>query len=86
VLTQAQLIAEIYTQRRYELLGTGLRWEDSRRRNLIRGPVSTPAVPVDGQRCWIPYAIGDRNANPNATIVLLPDPAEPTTFPSGCTY
>jgi hypothetical protein len=81
-LTQAQLIAEIYTQRRYELLGTGLRWEDSRRRSLIRGPVAAPGVPLDGQRCWLPYALGDRNANPN----VPPDPAEPVTFPSGCTY
>jgi starch-binding outer membrane protein, SusD/RagB family len=81
-LTQAQLIAEIYNQRRYELFGTGLRWEDSRRRSLIRGPVAAPGVPVDGQRCWIPYAIGDRNANPNVPA----DPPEPTTFPSGCTY
>lgn len=81
-LTQAQLIDEIYRQRRYELLGTGLRWEDSRRRNLIRGPVAAPGVPLDGQRCWLPYAIGDRNANPNVPA----DPAEPTTFPAGCTY
>ena len=83
-LTQAELLTEIYLQRRYELLGTGLRWEDSRRRNAIRGPTATPAVPVDGQRCWLPYAVGDRNANPNATFAVLPDPAEPTTFPSGC--
>ncbi|MDQ6769246.1 MAG: RagB/SusD family nutrient uptake outer membrane protein [Gemmatimonadota bacterium] len=82
VLTQQQLIAEIYAQRRYELLGTGLRWEDSRRRNLIRGPTAAPAVPLDGQRCWLPYAIGDRNANPNVPA----DPPEPTTFPSGCTF
>jgi hypothetical protein len=81
-LTQAQLIDEIYSQRRYELLGTGLRWEDSRRRNLIRGPTAAPAVPLDGQRCWLPYAIGDRNANPNVPA----DPPEPATFPSGCTY
>lgn len=81
-LTQAQLIDEIYRQRRYELLGTGLRWEDSRRRSLIRGPVAAPGVPLDGQRCWLPYAIGDRNANPNVPA----DPAEPTTFPAGCTY
>jgi len=81
-LTQAQLIAEIYNQRRYELLGTGLRWEDSRRRNLIRGPVAAPGVPADGQRCWLPYALGDRNANTKVPA----DPAEPTTFPSGCTY
>jgi starch-binding outer membrane protein, SusD/RagB family len=80
-LTQAQLITEIYNQRRYELLGTGLRWEDSRRRSLIRGPVAAPGVPLDGQRCWLPYALGDRNSNPNVPA----DPAEPTTFPSGCT-
>jgi hypothetical protein len=85
-LTQAELMTEIYAQRRYELFGTGLRWEDSRRRNLIRGPVATPGVPVDGQRCWLPYAVGDRNANPNATPELLPNPTEPATFPSGCTY
>jgi hypothetical protein len=85
-LTQAQLIAEIYNQRRYELFSTGSRWEDSRRRNLIRGPVAIPGVPLDGQRCWLPYAVGDRNANPNATRTVLPDPPEPTAFPSGCTY
>jgi hypothetical protein len=79
-LTQAQLLAEIYVQRRYELLGTGLRWEDARRRNAVRGPVAAPAVPVDAQRCWLPYSVGDRNANPNVPA----DPAEPTTFPSGC--
>ncbi|MDB4871780.1 MAG: hypothetical protein JWL97_2784 [Gemmatimonadales bacterium] len=81
-LTQPQLIDEIYNQRRYELLGTGLRWEDARRRNLIRGPVAAPGVPLDGQRCWLPYAVGDRNANPNVPA----DPAEPSTFPTGCTY
>ncbi len=81
-LTLPEMIAEIYSQRRYELLGTGLRWEDSRRRNLIRGPVATPGVPADGQRCWLPYAVGDRNANPN----VPPNPTEPATFPSGCTY
>ena len=83
-LTQSQLLAEIYLQRRYELFGTGLRWEDSRRRNLIRGPVAAPNVPSDGQRCWLPYAVGDRNANPNATFTALPDPIEPSTFPAGC--
>jgi hypothetical protein len=83
-LTQAALLTEIYVQRRYELLGTGLRWEDSRRRTAIRGPVASPAVPADGQRCWIPYAIGDRNANPNATTAVLPDPTEPTAFPATC--
>jgi len=83
-LTQSELLAEIYLQRRYELFGTGLRWEDARRRNLIRGPAASPAVPSDGQRCWLPYAVGDRNANPNATFSALPDPTEPSAFPSGC--
>jgi hypothetical protein len=79
-LTKADLLTEIYLQRRYELFGTGLRWEDSRRRNLIRGPVAAPNVPSDGQKCWLPYAVGDRNANPNVPA----DPTEPTAFPSGC--
>ncbi len=83
-LSQAELLTEIYTQRRYELFGTGVRWEDARRRNAIRGPTAAPAVPVEGQRCWLPYAVGDRNANPNASFSLLPDPTEPATFPSGC--
>jgi len=79
-LSKSDLIAEIYLQRRYELFGTGLRWEDSRRRNLIRGPAAAPNVPADGQKCWLPYAIGDRNANPNVPA----DPVEPASFPSGC--
>lgn len=83
-LSAADLLTEIYTQRRYELFGTGLRWEDSRRRNLIRGPVAAPGVPADGQRCWLPYAIGDRNANINASFTVLPDPTEPVAFPAGC--
>lgn len=76
-LTQAQLLDEIYRQRRFELYSTGLRWEDSRRRNLIRGFNTA----TDGQRCWLPYALGDRNANVNVPA----DPPEPTSFPSGCT-
>ncbi len=83
-LSQAELLNEIYTQRRYELFGTGVRWEDARRRNAIRGPTAAPAVPFEGQRCWLPYAVGDRNANPNASFALLPDPTEPATFPAGC--
>ena len=84
VLTHAQLVAEIYTQRRYELLGSGLRWEDARRRGVVRGPVASPGVPTDAQRCWLPYAVGDRNANPNATFAALPDPVEPASFPASC--
>lgn len=79
-LTAPQLLTEIYMQRRYELLTTGLRWEDARRRNAIRGPIAAPAVPSEGQRCWLPYAIGDRNANRNVPA----DPTEPSSFPAGC--
>ena len=79
-LTSAQLLAEIYVQRRYELLGTGLRWEDSRRRNAIRGQVANPGVPVDAQRCWLPYSIGDRNSNQQVPA----DPSEPASFPASC--
>jgi hypothetical protein len=83
-LTKDELLTEIYVQRKYELLGTGLRWEDTRRRAAILGPTAAPAIPTSGQRCWLPYAIGDRNANPNATFTVLPDPTEPTTFPASC--
>ena len=83
-LSQADLLTEIYTQRRYELFSTGLRWEDERRRAAVRGPVAAPAVPSDAQRCWLPYAVGDRNANPNATFTALPDPTEPAAFPASC--
>jgi hypothetical protein len=79
-LSQEALVAEIYAQRRWELFATGARWEDVRRQGAIRGPAASPAQPVDGQRCWLPYALGDRNANPNVPA----DPAEPTTFPSAC--
>lgn len=83
-LTQGELLTEVYLQRRYELFGTGSRWEDVRRRSVIRGPTAAPGVPTDGQRCWLPYAVGDRNANPNATFATLPDPIEPSAFPAGC--
>jgi hypothetical protein len=79
-VTQADLLTDIYVQRRYELFGTGLRWEDARRRGAVRGPAAAPAVPVDAQRCWLPYAIGDRNANTNVPA----DPTEPTAFPASC--
>src|SRR4051812_18249656 len=83
-LTQAQLITEIYNQRRYELFSTGLRWEDTPRPGAFPGRVAAPAVPTSGQRCWLPYAVGDRNANPNATFTALPDPTEPSSFPASC--
>jgi starch-binding outer membrane protein, SusD/RagB family len=79
-LTNAQLLDEIYAQRKYELFGTGLRWEDARRRSQISGTIVAPAIPTSGQRCWMPYAIGDRNANGNVPA----DPTEPTAFPAAC--
>jgi hypothetical protein len=79
-LSQEALVAEIYAQRRWELFATGLRWEDARRRNAVVGPTASPAQPANAQRCWLPYAIGDRNANTNVPV----DPTEPTAFPSGC--
>jgi hypothetical protein len=79
-VTQADLLTDIYVQRRYELFATGLRWEDARRRGAVRGPAAAPAVPVDAQRCWLPYAIGDRNANTNVPA----DPTEPAAFPASC--
>jgi hypothetical protein len=79
-VTQADLLTDIYTQRRYELFATGLRWEDARRRGAVSGPAAAPAVPVAAQRCWLPYAIGDRNANTNVPA----DPTEPTAFPASC--
>ena len=81
--TQSAILAEVYAQRRFELFSTGSRWEDSRRRNLIRGLTTGQTIPVDGQRCWLPYAFGERNANRDNVPA---DPAEPTTFPSGCTF
>lgn len=79
-LAPEALVAEIYAQRRWELFATGARWEDVRRQGAIRGPAASPAQPVDGQRCWLPYALGDRNANPNVPA----DPVEPAAFPSAC--
>jgi len=78
-LTQAAILTDVYTQRRFELFSTGSRWEDSRRRNAVFGPVAAPSVPLGAQRCWLPYAIGDRNANANVPA----DPTEPT-YPSRC--
>ena len=94
-VTSADLLAEIYRQRRAELFGTGLRWEDTRRRTQIVGPIAVPATPTGGQRCWLPYAIGDRNANGRVGtdgrfVSNVPaDPTEPAaspTSPATCTF
>jgi hypothetical protein len=69
-LTGPQLLDEIYRNRRYELFATGLRWEDLRRLGLV-GATST------AKRCWLPYPIGERNANPEN----VPDDPEGTEPP-----
>jgi hypothetical protein len=94
-LTAPALLDEIYRQRRAELFGTGQRWEDTRRRSSIVGSVASPATPTGGQRCWLPYALSDRNANGvrNAdgtfTSNVPADPVEPSASPAapaGCTF
>ena len=72
VLTAPQLIAEIYRNRRFELIATGLKWEDMRRLGLV-GATSI------AKRCWLPYPVGERNANPTN---VPPDP-EGTEPPVG---
>ena len=75
-LTAADIRAEIYRNRRFELFATGLRWEDTRR----TGQVGKDSA---GKRCWLPYTIGERNANRN----VPPDPetSEPPASPATCT-
>ena len=75
-VTSEALLAEIYRNRRFELFATGLRWEDTRRRNQIG---STSA----GKRCWLPYTIGERNANRN--VPADPEGTEPPASPATCT-
>ena len=76
VLTAPQLIAEIYRNRRYELFATGLRWEDLRR----LGDVGATAT---AKRCWLPYPVGERNANP-ANVPVDPEGTEPPTNNAQC--
>ena len=76
VLTAPQLIAEIYRNRRYELFATGLRWEDLRR----LGEIGATRV---GKRCWLPYPIVERNANPE-NVPANPEDTEPPTDNAAC--
>ena len=75
-LTRDALLAEIYDNRRFELFATGLRWEDTRR----RGTVGAGAA---GKRCWLPYTIGERNANP-ANVPADPEGTDAPAFPATC--
>ena len=76
-LTQTQLLDEIYRMRRYELFATGLRWEDARRRGLVGGTSVA-------KRCWLPYPVGERNANPS-NIPADPEGVSAPAFPATCT-
>jgi hypothetical protein len=75
-LTAAELRTEIYRNRRYELFATGLRWEDLRR----LGSVGATAT---AKRCWLPYPIGERNANP-ANVPVDPEGTEPPAGNGAC--
>ena len=69
--TPAELLAEIYTQRRFELFATGLRWEDVRRLGQVGAGLSA-------QRCWLLYPDSERQTNPQTPA----DPESPDA-PSG---
>ncbi|MEO8336044.1 MAG: RagB/SusD family nutrient uptake outer membrane protein [bacterium] len=72
--TQAQVIAEIYNQRKFELFATGLRWEDVRRLSLVS------ATSPYAKRCWLLYPNSERNTQPNVPA----SPVDPPTTLSGC--
>ncbi|MGI9076379.1 MAG: RagB/SusD family nutrient uptake outer membrane protein [Gemmatimonadaceae bacterium] len=76
-LTATDLLTEIYRNRRYELFATGLRWEDARRLQSVGAPNGI------AQRCWLPYPISERNANP-ANVPPDPEGTEPPAFPAPC--
>ena len=75
-LTKDQLLAEIYVNRRFELFATGLRWADLRRQGLV-GLTSV------AKRCWLPYPIAERNANPG-NVPVDPEGTAPPAFPAQC--
>ncbi|MGQ0712474.1 MAG: RagB/SusD family nutrient uptake outer membrane protein [Gemmatimonadaceae bacterium] len=78
VLTAEQLLAEIYRNRRYELFATGLRWEDLRR----LGQIGATEV---GKRCWLPYPVVERNANPG-NVPPDREGTEPPTNNAACVH
>jgi hypothetical protein len=73
--TQAQILAEIYRQRKFELFATGLRWEDVRRQGLVS------ATSAYAKRCWLLYPNSERNTN--STVPANPA-GEPPASPSSC--
>jgi hypothetical protein len=76
VLTGQQLLDEIYRNRRFELFATGLRWEDLRRLGQV-GATST------AKRCWLPYPVSERNANPE-NVPADPEGTEPPVTNAEC--
>jgi hypothetical protein len=72
----ADLLVEIYNNRRYELFATGLRWEDLRRLMPARAGNLL-------ERCWFPYPQGERDANPT-NIPANPENNEPSATATQC--
>ena len=72
--TKEQIIAEIYNQRKFELFGTGLRWEDVRRLGLVS------ATSAYAKRCWLLYPNSERNTEPNVPA----NPNDPPATNSTC--
>ncbi|MFL5576322.1 MAG: RagB/SusD family nutrient uptake outer membrane protein [Gemmatimonadaceae bacterium] len=66
--TKEKILAEVYRQRKLELFGTGLRWEDARRLGSV-GPA------LIARRCWLMYPIDQRNAD--SSVPADPEPASP---------
>lgn len=75
-LTSDALLADIYDNRRFELFAAGLRWEDTRRLGAV-------GAGAPGKRCWLPYTIGERNANP-ANVPPDPEGTDAPAFPATC--
>jgi hypothetical protein len=72
--TKEQIVAEIYNQRKFELFGTGLRWEDVRRLGLVS------ATSPYAKRCWLLYPNSERNTEPNVPA----NPDDPPASFSTC--
>ncbi len=82
-LSAAELRAEIYRQRRYELFATGLSWEDARRLNQVGAVVPSPIVRTStARRCWLQYPLIERNAN--SLVPPSPEGDDPPAFPAQC--
>ncbi len=82
-LSAAELRAEIYRQRRYELFATGLSWEDARRLNQIGVTVPNPIVRTStARRCWLQYPLIERNAS--SLVPPSPEGDDPPAFPAQC--